>query len=108
MPLSRNSRSAFECSSVQLVDCIPSPLPFSVSSNVLGAHGRASAFSLADASGGAAALGARSPVRVIGHSLIFCCARNRDCATTRKNNLLYGTLKLWPDTSITSQMGRRQ
>jgi hypothetical protein len=46
--------------------------------------------------------------RVIRHPLIFRCARNRDCATTSKNNLLYGTLKLWPDTSITSGMGRRQ
>jgi len=46
--------------------------------------------------------------RVIWHRLIFRCARNRDCATTRKNNLLYGTLKLCPDTSMTLRMGRRQ
>src|SRR5216684_6441243 len=55
---------------------------------------RASAFSLADASGGAAAVDAPGPARVISHRLIFRCGRNRDCTTTRKNNLLYGTLKL--------------
>jgi hypothetical protein len=46
--------------------------------------------------------------RVISHPLIFRCVRNFDSETTRKNNLLYGTLQLWPDTSITSGMGRRQ
>jgi hypothetical protein len=51
---------------------------------------------------------AGADTRVIWHRLIFRCARNHDCAATRKNNLLYGTLKLWPDTSTTSRMGRRQ
>lgn len=46
--------------------------------------------------------------RVISHPLIFRCVRNCDSKSTRKNNLLYGTLQLWPDTSITSGMGRRQ
>ncbi len=46
--------------------------------------------------------GQGSGTRVISHPLIFRCVRNFDSETTRKNNLLYGILKLWPDTSITS------
>jgi hypothetical protein len=46
--------------------------------------------------------------RVVSHPLIFRCVRNFDSKTTYKINLVYGTLKLWPDTSITSRMGRRQ
>jgi hypothetical protein len=45
--------------------------------------------------------GQRSGTLVISHLLIFRCVRNFDSETTRKNNLLYGTLQLWPDTSIT-------
>ena len=35
--------------------------------------------------------------RVVFHPLIFRCARSCDYETTDKNNLLYGTLQLWPD-----------